>query len=180
MARVGRFGFQERSTSPIPLRHWGAGALTGFRVISEGMLRGLRHHRTGFARTLAAFALLAMVVRALVPAGYMFAPTQDHRFITVTLCSGHGPAEAVIDLTTGAIVDPGSTNQSDEPSKKSPNADAPCVFAVAAALSAPEQPASLPVVFRLASADLPRAIEVAPGRGLAAPPPWSTGPPLTV
>lgn len=144
------------------------------------MLRGLRHHRTGFAQALTAFALLAMVVRALVPAGYMFAPTQDHRFITVTLCSGHGPSELIMDLTTGAVVDPGSTNQDDAPSKQAPNADAPCVFAVAAALSAPEQPASLPVVFRVASAELPRAIEVAPGRGLAAPPPWSTGPPLTV
>jgi hypothetical protein len=144
------------------------------------MLRGLRHHKTGFAQALTAFALLAMVVRALVPAGYMFAPSQDHRFLTVTLCSGHGAAEAVIDLTTGAVVDRSSTNQSDEPTKKSPNADAPCVFAVAAALSAPEQPASLPVVFRLVSAELSRAIAVAPGLGLAAPPPWSTGPPLTV
>jgi hypothetical protein len=144
------------------------------------MLRGLRHHRTGFAQALTAFALMAMVVRALVPAGYMFAPTQDHRFITVTLCSGHGPTELVMDLTTGAVVDPGSTNQNDAPSKNAPSADAPCVFAVAAALSAPEQPASLPVVFRLASADLPRASAITPGRGLAAPPPWSTGPPLTV
>ncbi len=143
-------------------------------------MRGLRHHRTGFAQALAAFALLAMVVRALVPAGYMFTPSQDQRFITVTLCSGHGPAELVMDLTTGVVVDPGSTNQNDAPSKSAPGADAPCVFAVAAALSAPEQPASLPFVFRLASAALPRAIAVAPGRGLAAPPPWSTGPPLTV
>jgi hypothetical protein len=144
------------------------------------MLRGLRNHHAGFAQTLAAFALLAMVVRALVPAGYMFTPTQDHRLITVTLCSGHGPTELVMDLTTGAVVDPGSTNQNDAPSKNAPSADAPCVFAVAAALSAPEQPASVAVAFRVASAELPRAISVAPGRGLAAPPPWSTGPPLTV
>jgi hypothetical protein len=141
------------------------------------MFRGLRRHKTWFAKTLAAFALLALVVRALVPAGYMLAPTQDHRFITMTLCSGHGSAETVIDLTTGALVDAGVANQKEAPFKKSPNADAPCVFAAAATLSAPEQPTSLPVVFRLASAELPRAIAVAPGRGLAAPPPWSTGPP---
>lgn len=143
------------------------------------MLRGLRHHRSGFAQALTAFALLAMAVRALVPAGYMFAPTQDHRFIAVTLCSGHGPAEVVMDLTTGAVVDPASTNQNDAPSKNAPSADAPCVFAAAASLSAPEQPASLPAIFRLASVDLPSASAIAPGRGLAAPPPWSTGPPLT-
>lgn len=141
------------------------------------MFRGRRRHRTWFAQTLAAFTLLAMVARALVPAGYMFAPTQDHRFITVILCSGHGAAAAVIDLDTGALVDPGSSNDPGAPSKKTPNTDAPCVFAAAPALSAPEQPASLPVVFHLASAELPRAIVVAPGRGLAAPPPWSTGPP---
>lgn len=142
-------------------------------------MRRLRHHRTGFARALTAVALLAMVVRALVPAGYMFAQSQEHRFITVALCSGHGAAETVIDLTTGAVVDPGSTNRNDTPSKSWPSADAPCVFAAAGALSAPEQPASLPVVFRLASVALPRASAVTPGRGLAAPPPWSTGPPLT-
>ena len=143
------------------------------------MLRGLRHHKTGFAQALTAFALLAMVVRALVPAGYMFAPSQDHRFITVTLCSGHGSGEAVIDLTTGAVVDADEAQKHKAPSNQQ-NSDGPCVFAAAAALSAPEQPASLPVVFRLASVELPRAIEAAPGRGLAAPPPWSTGPPLTV
>ena len=146
--------------------------------VTAAMLRGLRHHRSGFAQALTALALLAMAVRALVPAGYMFAPTQDHRFIAVTLCSGHGLAEVVMDLTTGAVVDLGSTNRDDAPSEKSPNADAPCVFAVAAALSAPEQPASLPVVFRLPSFELSLTSAVAPGRGLAAPPPWSTGPPI--
>jgi hypothetical protein len=142
------------------------------------MLRGLRHHRSGFAQTLAAFALLAMVVRALVPAGYMFAPTQDQRFITVTLCSSHGTGEAVIDLITGAVVDPDAANHNDAPSN-TPSADGPCVFATVAALSAPDQPASLPVVFRLASVEILHVSAVAPGRGLAAPPPWSTGPPLT-
>ncbi len=140
------------------------------------MFRGLRHHQNGFAHALAAFALLAMVVRALVPAGYMFAPSQDHRFITVTVCSGYGPGEALIDLTTGAIVDPGSTHDSDAPSKKAPHADAPCLFALATLLSPPEQPASSPSFFRLLSAKPPCAIAVAPGRGPAAPPPWSTGP----
>ena len=142
------------------------------------MLRGLRHQRTGFAQALAAFALLAITVRALVPAGYMFTPAQDGRFITVTLCSAHGATEAVIDLNTGAVVDPDSTTQ-DDPPANAPSADAPCVFAASASLVAPEQLASLPVAFSVASVELPRTIEVAPGRGLAAPPPWSTGPPIT-
>jgi hypothetical protein len=143
------------------------------------MLQGLRHHKTGFAQALTAFALLAMVVRALVPAGYMFAPTHDSRFLAITLCSGHGPAEAVLDLTTGAIVDASEAQTHKAPSSPS-RTDAPCVFATAAPLSAPEAPAVIAVAFRHQAIELPSAIVATPGRGLAAPPPWSTGPPLTV
>ena len=50
-------------------------------------------------------ALLAMVVRALIPAGYMFSPARHGDLLAITLCSGHGAVEADIDLTTGAVVD---------------------------------------------------------------------------
>ena len=131
------------------------------------------------SRTLAALALLAIAVRALVPAGYMLATAQDGRFIAVTLCSGHGAVDAVIDLTTGAVVDADATKQNDIPSN-APNPDAPCVFATMAALSAPEHPPAFTLVFQSAPAERVRDLAVAPGRGLAAPPPWSTGPPLAI
>lgn len=143
------------------------------------MLRGLRRHRPGFAQALAAFALLTMVVRALVPAGYMFAPAQDGRFITVTLCSGHGVAEAIIDLSTGQVIDAGDA-PTNNPVENAPGADAPCVFATVAALAAPAQALALPLAFSVAAVDHPHSVVVAPGRGLAAPPPWSTGPPYTL
>lgn len=141
-------------------------------------MRGLRHNRSGFAQTLAAFALLAMVVRALVPAGYMFAPVHDGRFIAITLCSGHGPAEGLIDLTTGAVVEAGAAHKNKAPTNPQ-GGDAPCVFAAAAALSTPEASPALNVAFRAAPVELAVRAFVSPGRGLAAPPPWATGPPLT-
>lgn len=142
------------------------------------MLGGFRHRRSWFAQAFAAFALLAFAVRALVPAGYMFAPAQDGRFLTVTLCSGHGAVETLLDLSTGQLVDPDDVP--DNTPENPPSADAPCVFATVAALAAPEQPATLPFVFHIAAVELSHAFGSVPGQGLAAPPPWSTGPPLTL
>ena len=134
------------------------------------MLRGL-HHRSGFGQALAALALLAMVVRALVPSGYMLAEVGPHQVLTVTLCSGHGPVETQIDLGR-----PGS-HKGDPSNGKSH--DAPCAFAAVAHLSAPQglQAVSAPVLAFVSAQTAPQ--RVTPGRGLAAPPPWATGPPLT-
>jgi hypothetical protein len=134
------------------------------------VLRGL-HHRSGFGQALAALALLAMVVRALVPTGFMLAPVGPHQVLTVTLCSGHGPVETQIDLGRSAPQkgDPGGGKSH----------DAPCAFAAVAHLSAPQalHAVSAPL---LAFVSTETALQLStPGRGLAAPPPWSTGPPLT-
>ncbi|MEZ5957863.1 MAG: hypothetical protein R3C27_11710 [Hyphomonadaceae bacterium] len=142
-------------------------------------MRGLLHHRSWFAQALAAFALVAMAVRALVPAGYMFTAEHEGRFITVTLCSAQGAADAVIDLTSGRVLAPHEA-PADEAPEKPPHVDAPCVFATVAALSQPEQTPALLAAFRIAAAVHPFSAQVSPGRGLAAPPPWSTGPPLTL
>lgn len=130
----------------------------------------IRKHGQAFA----ALALLAMVVRAFVPAGYMIGPARAGEILAVTLCSGHGPVEALIDLKTGALVD----HQKKTPEKPAAG-DAPCVFAFAAPLAAPEAPLTLTIRFVTISAPLSRLAAIAPGRGLAAPPPWATGPPAT-
>ena len=142
------------------------------------MPRGLSHQKFGYSRMFAAIALLAMVVRAFVPAGYMFAPDRSGDILTVTLCSGHGAVEALIDLRTGAIVDRGAAPDDPTPTN-APGADAPCVFASVANLAAPEAPATVAVRVRTAPVEVIAFAHVTPGRGLAAPPPWSTGPPLT-
>ncbi len=134
--------------------------------------------QSGFSRALAAFAFLAMAVRAIVPAGYMLAaaPTETG-LVTVTLCSVHGAVQVQVDTETGAIIDPAQNNQ---PAPEQDTGDnPPCVFATAAALAAPET-APLPLAAAYgAEPAVAATVEVAPGRGLAAPPPWSTGPPLT-
>lgn len=126
-----------------------------------------------FGARLGAIALLAMLVRAVMPAGYMLAEadTSSGRYLTVQMCEGHLEARQVIDLDTGKQVDisklPG----------KADTKSAPCVFASAPPLAAPVT-AVEPVEF-IASYDIDFGIvrDVRPGRGIAAPPPPSTGPP---
>ncbi len=141
------------------------------------MLKGLRHRRSGLSQTLAAFALLAMVVRALLPPGYMVTgPSADGQFATVTLCSIHGPIEVQIDSATGAVRDEGGAPVNQD---RSANGDVPCVFAAVAHLAPPTlAPVTILVEFSAEVAQV-APLQLTPGRGLAAPPPWSTGPPLT-
>ncbi len=127
---------------------------------------------------MALLALVAVLARALVPAGYMLAPAADGRFVAITLCSGYGPVESLLDLTTGALSKPDSGQEDNSPSEP-PGAHGPCVFAAMASLSTPQDAAPIEGAHGYAFAAPGRAGETAPGRGLAAPPPWSTGPPLT-
>ena len=129
---------------------------------------------------LGAIALLAMLVRAIVPAGYMLAQadTGQGRFLTVEMCEGH--AARIIDLDTGKQVDPSklpgkAPGKADDPSKH-----APCVFAAAASVATPVTVAE-PVEF-IATQDVDFGVDlnVRPGRGIAAPPPPSTGPPASL
>jgi len=119
---------------------------------------------------LAVLALVAIAVRVAVPSGYMAAPTDDGRFLTIVLCSGH---EAVLDLDERRLLDTkdglGDTDTLDV---------SPCVFASFVSFSTPEILAELPHP-RLSTVANPYAKrDVNPGRGLAAPPPWPTGPPI--
>lgn len=129
---------------------------------------------------LGAIALLAMLVRAIVPAGYMLAQadTGQGRFLTVEMCEGH--AARVIDLDTGKQVDPSklpgkAPGKADDKSKH-----APCVFASIASVATPVAVAE-PVEF-VATQDVGFIVDrsIRPGRGIAAPPPPSTGPPISL
>jgi hypothetical protein len=125
---------------------------------------------------LGAIALLAMLVRAIVPAGYMLAQadTGQGRYLTVEMCEGH--ADRVIDLDTGKQVDPSTLpGKADDKSKS-----APCVFASAASVATPFAIAE-PVEF-LATQEVgfTADLSVRPGHGIAAPPPPSTGPPASL
>lgn len=146
------------------------------------MNRGARPARSRFANTLAALALLAVFVRALIPAGYMISPRAEADGMVITLCTGQGSIEAVVDRKTGAIISVGDhDNGGSKAPGKSTDHHPPCVFSASATLAGPAPSPVLdgPVTVAL-PADQRRPEAIIPGRGLAAPPPWSTGPPLTV
>jgi hypothetical protein len=132
-------------------------------------------------RRLGAIALLAMLVRAFVPAGYMLASaeTAGGRYLTVQMCQGHAGAMQVIDLDTGKVVEASKLAKGEDKSKGNP-AEAPCVFAGAPAMAHPVAIAE-PVEFLVAhDVDFGVVRDVRPGRGIPAPPPPSTGPPSLI
>jgi len=131
-----------------------------------------------FAQAFAAFALLALLARALVAPGYMLAPAQGGGVLSITLCSGYGPAAVSIDL--GAEADAIDAQHNGKVPADAPEDDGPCVFAAMAAMSAPIAPPAITAPPQTGPVSGARAFHLAPGRGLAAPPPWSTGPPLTL
>lgn len=138
------------------------------------MLRGVgdigRWRRTGLV--LVAFALM---VRILVPAGYMAAAGAGGA-PAIVICTGEGALAITVEADGTARKTPVDDGHSD-----TSQSDHPCAFAGATTpLAAPS----------LALAAAPLAVEAAaapslpahqrPGLGLAAPPPPTTGPPLLV
>jgi hypothetical protein len=123
-----------------------------------------------------ALALLAcaLALRFLVPTGWM--PVSDARGFHLTLCSGSGPVEmpamAMMHHAMAGMDHHGPQHEQD-------TQDHSCPFAgLSLALAEP----ALPVVAAwpaIEAATLPvRPFAVAIGRGLAAPPPPPTGPPV--
>ena len=129
-------------------------------------------------RRLGAIALLAMLVRAIIPAGYMLAEadTGSGRYLTVEMCDGHSTQAQVIDLDTGKLIDLSKLPKN----VKSETESAPCVFSGATAIESPVAATEL-VEFRVShQVDFVVVRDLRPGRGIAAPPPPSTGPPSLI
>nr|WP_206377020.1 DUF2946 family protein [Sphingomonas sp. G-3-2-10] len=117
-----------------------------------------------------ALIALALLMRVLVPGGWMPAAAADG--FAITLCTGTGMETAWIDAEGGI--------HKDKPSGEA-GADQHCAFAgmgmamlggdASAALAAPAP----------AQVELPaRPLQAAIGQGLAAPPPPATGPPAHI
>ena len=128
---------------------------------------------------LAALALLAAAVRVVIPVGYMVAPADSSGgFLKLTLCGGSGGV-AYLDLQTGAV------SLADQGDEEGPLGDpepshthAPCAFASPPPLAAaPTGPRIAGAPWAFASTPQLDRTTIEPGRGLVAPPPWSTGPP---
>lgn len=132
---------------------------------------GLRTHLMRHRMLAALLVAAALLLRALVPAGYMVAPAGEAKQIFVTVCSGLDGKVERIALPVSSQHD---SSQQDHDGK-----DSPCAFTALASLAAMPQLADLPPVPAAAPrrADAPPSVAI--GRGLAAPPPPQTGPPLT-
>ncbi|WP_035581645.1 DUF2946 family protein [Hyphomonas jannaschiana] len=127
---------------------------------------------------LSAVALMAMIVRGLVPSGYMLAAADTPGdFVSIVICHGDGTdgTQALMDLKNGKIVDP-----EEIPGQTDDGKNQACPYAMSAHFTPPvvsgklEKPVQEPAVF-LSAFDY-----LVPGRGLAAPPPPARGPPLTI
>ena len=137
------------------------------------MLSVLSQRRNGFLPAFAGFALLAMMLRALVPVEYMPTVAQDGNFISVTLCTAYGIVDALIDPETGAVVE-GDT-EGGHPIGD-PSQGTPCIFAAVAAFVAPVPAHALPEFAPTHYALVFAQDHVANARHDAEIP-WSTGPP---
>jgi hypothetical protein len=108
-----------------------------------------------------AMALMAVFVRAIVPAGFMVAP---ERGLNLVICTGFGPAA--------------NRSEGEAPSKAPHKGEQPCAFA---GFHTATSTYSVALVAAPTGwiADAPGALslDLAPGRGLAAPPPPSHAPP---
>lgn len=132
-------------------------------------MRGLRailmHNRAMAGLVIAA----ALLLRALIPAGYMIAPAAEARQVFVTVCTGMQGESVKVALPVGA--------KQSEPGKEHQAKDSPCAFTALAGLADLPQVAELGLPAVPVQGRAPSSQTVSVGRGLAAPPPYQTGPP---
>lgn len=126
--------------------------------------------RTEWSRVFLALALVGVVLKIIVPPGFMVGSVDagGRAGYPLVICTGHGPAMAPSDLGGKS------------PGQK-PRADSPCSFAGQASAASPPilSPIAAPWV-RLKTLLVFAHFDLAPGRGLAAPPPPSQGPPVSL
>lgn len=122
---------------------------------------------------LALLLACALLLRIAVPAGWM--PVSDAQGTRLVPCSGAGPMEPGLPMAHAGM-GAGHTHHGKAPEPH--DGDHGCAFgSLSLALAQPPAPAlALPPLVVAASSRLP-AFVAAIGRGLAAPPPPSTGPP---
>ena len=123
-----------------------------------------------------AIAFAAILLRALVPAGYMLgqAETRERRYLVVQLCDAHELAATAIDLDTGKVVALGDLQG---PHAPEPGADhGACVFAASVHFATPSSPQIVPPILTVDA--IQSGVVVASGQlaQIAALPP-ATGPP---
>lgn len=136
------------------------------------MLRGIRQSEN--ARALfAALALLVLAMQAFVPSGFM--PVQTSRGVVVTLCTGQGAMNVIVDRDRA----PGHRQDRDMPGDERGQGNMHCAYAGGASMPALQMPAfdaTLPA-WMLVTGPIAFAVKTGWIARLAAPPPPSSGPP---
>jgi hypothetical protein len=113
-------------------------------------------------------AALALVLKIAVPPGFMLA--QEAGPPSLVICTGHGPLK---------IADPSHPGR---PAPSPGKSDAPCSGAGNVSPLAPPLVSPALAAYAVAQAPVGGAfgVDLAPGRGLAAPPPPSQAPPFSL
>ena len=141
----------------------------------------LRRLCLGHRRSFLALVVMALAIRALVPAGWMVMP--DAGGVRLMPCSGSGPVELAPAPGHATRIAAGMAGMAgmghhDDGETPPAHADHPCAFAGIGLAS--DLPAIALTEPPAAAVDRDRpgiALAVAIGHGLAAPPPPQTGPP---
>lgn len=126
-----------------------------------------------FSRLAITMAMLAVMIRVLIPAGFMVATGSEAGGSRIVICSPQGAVEVLIDSSGNRVKPPA------EDHGKSKVGEHPCAFATVATATLTSDlviGAEAAVYSDLASASASPAQR--PGLGLAAPPPPKTGPPI--
>lgn len=139
----------------------GVDPASGYRHKKPMMMGGAISRRCGMRQWAGMLVFCALLLRFLIPAGFM--PVVTDQGFAITICTGQGPV--VLDL--------------DDKGHKSPDVSAHqiCAFAGIGALAL--APMGRPVTVPLApyQPPSPAPAYLTPSLGLAAPPPEPTGPP---
>jgi hypothetical protein len=127
-----------------------------------------------------ALAALALLVRMLVPAGFMPAAAAGG-MPTLVLCSGQGPMgmpipHAMAGMAGMAAMDHGSDHSGQHDGDTANHGCFLGAISGAVDIAAPPVPVALP--FIVATVSRIATVVTRPGLGLAAPPPPKTGPPI--
>jgi len=125
--------------------------------------------------SVAALLAFALIVKLLLPTGWM--PVFGSRGITLEMCGSYGPPPPALAKAMAQAAHRMAGHDEHKQHDKQAH-DQPCAYAglsfAAIDADAPPAPVAPPHAEPLA----PTSFAVAIGRGLAAPPPPSTGPPV--
>jgi hypothetical protein len=144
------------------------------RAKARAMKSGVTLAGTSGRRVALFLVACALLLRVLVPAGWM--PQANATGVTLGWCDDSGMGGRDAPVAARALLAK-ALGEKPAPAHK-PVKDQPCAFSAAAQPLAAFGSVPLPAAPAMRAEPLPLPLVASPGRGLAAPPPRSTGPPI--